>query len=48
MWRAIKPRLDEKLLAPAEGDTAGGGPTDSPNEDVEMTVVKHEMTDSNG
>ena len=47
MWRAIKPRLNEKLLAPAEGDTAGS-PSDSPNEDVEMTVVKHEMTDSNG
>ena len=46
LWKAIKPRLDEKLLAPEEGgDEGGGSPNDTSNDDVEMAVVKNEMTD---
>ena len=43
MWKAIKPRLDDKLLK------AGSNDANSSNtatiEDVEMISVKHELQD---
>ena len=45
LWKAIKPRLDDKLLAPEGGESGAPNSGGGDNEDVEMSVVKNEMTD---
>ena len=43
MWKAIKPRLDDKLLKAGSNDANSSNV--ATNEDVEMITVKNELQD---